>query len=161
MTIEVEATLHPYQAEARMVRVKVKLPAELTPGPLRVVVSDGATVDRLTTLRTGRAAARSVGLADTVAQLNRVHANDRVYVTLLDHAAQAVLESECAAGGAALDGECAGAVEGQRRRMQLTGESVVEAGSIGGGICGERVAGVEPSGEFDEGYALSGFDKRD
>ncbi len=53
--IEVEATLHPYQAEARMVRVKVKLPAELTPGSMRVVVSDGATVDRLTT-RTGSAA---------------------------------------------------------------------------------------------------------
>ena len=53
-TIEVEATLHPYQAEARMVRVKVKLPGGLTPGPMRVVVSDGATVDRLTT-RTGNA----------------------------------------------------------------------------------------------------------
>ncbi len=65
MTIEVEATLHPYQAEAKVVRVKVKLPAELTPGTMRVVVSDGATVDRMTT-RTGRAQ-HSVGLADTVA----------------------------------------------------------------------------------------------
>ena len=62
--IEVEATLHPYQAEARMVRVKVKLPAELTPGTMRLVVSDGATVDRLTT-RTGMQ--QQVGLADMVA----------------------------------------------------------------------------------------------
>ena len=53
--IEVEATLHPYQAEARMVRVKVKLPAQLTPGTMRVVVSDGATVDRLTRERWGAA----------------------------------------------------------------------------------------------------------
>ena len=48
-TLEVEATLHPYQAEAQVVRLKVKLPDSLTPGPLRIVVSDGATVDRLTT----------------------------------------------------------------------------------------------------------------
>ena len=59
-TIEVEATLHPYQAEARMVRVKVKLPAELAPGTMRVVVSDGATVDRLTT-RTGSCSAAGRG----------------------------------------------------------------------------------------------------
>ena len=55
--IEVEATLRPYQAEARMVRVKVAVPAELQPGPMRVVVSDGATVDRLMT----RTASRSSG----------------------------------------------------------------------------------------------------
>ncbi len=33
------------------------------------------------------------------------------------------------------------------QKMQLTGESVVEVGSVGCGICGERVAGAEPSGE--------------
>src|ERR1035437_196520 len=48
-TLEVEATLHPYQAEARVLRLKVKLPDSLMPGPLRIVVSDGATLDRLTT----------------------------------------------------------------------------------------------------------------
>ena len=45
--MEVEVTLHPYQAEPRMVRLKVKLPAKLSPGTMRVVVSDGTTVDRL------------------------------------------------------------------------------------------------------------------
>jgi hypothetical protein len=123
--IEVEATLHPYQAEARIVKVKVKLPAELTPGTMRVVVSDGATVDRLMT-RTG--AQHSVGLADTVAELNRVHANDRVYVTLLDHATQAVLESEALPG---VPLSMANVLEPLKdaQKMQLTGESVVEAGS--------------------------------
>ena len=32
-TLEVEATLHPYQAEARVVRMPVKLPESLAPGP--------------------------------------------------------------------------------------------------------------------------------
>jgi SpoIVB peptidase S55 len=132
--IEVEATLHPYQAEARIVKVKVKLPAELTPGTMRVVVSDGATVDRLMS-RTGTQ--HSVGLADTVAELNRVHANDRVYVTLLDHATQAVLESEALPG---VPLSMANVLEPLKdaQKMQLTGESVVEAGSS------------------DAGYALSG-----
>jgi hypothetical protein len=132
--VEVEATLHPYQAEARIVRVKVKLPAELAPGTMRVVVSDGATLDRLTT-RTG--AQQQVGLADTVAGLNRMHANDRVYVTLLDHATQAVLEGEVMPG---VPLSMANVLEPlkEAQKMQLTGESVVEAGSA------------------DAGYAVSG-----
>ena len=132
--IEVEATLHPYQTEARIVRVKVKLPAELAPGTMRLVVSDGATVDRLTT-RTG--AQQQVGLADTVAAMNRMHANDRVYVTLLDHATQAVLEGEALPG---IPLSMANVLEPLKdaQKMQLTGESVVEAGSA------------------DAGYAVSG-----
>ena len=129
--IEVEATLHPYQAEARMVRVKVKLPAELTPGPMRVVVSDGATVDRLTT-RTG-IAQQQVGLADTVAAMNRMHPNDRVYVTLLNHATQAVLEGEALPG---VPLSMANVLEPLKdaQKMQLTGESVVTAGSAEAGF---------------------------
>jgi SpoIVB peptidase S55 len=135
--IEVEATLHPYQAEARMVRVKVKLPAKLTPGSMRVVVSDGGTVDRLTT-RTG--AQPQVGLADTVAAMNRMHSNDRVYVTLLDHATQAVLEGESLPG---VPLSMANVLEPLKdaQKMQLTGESVVEAGSTetGYAVSGSQV----------------------
>jgi hypothetical protein len=129
--IEVEATVHPYQTEARMVRVKVKLPAELTPGAMRVVVSDGATVDRLTT-RTGTLQ-QQVGLADTVAAMNRMHPNDRVYVTLLDHATQAVLEGEALPG---VPLSMANVLEPlkEAQKMQLTGESVVAAGSAEAGF---------------------------
>jgi hypothetical protein len=133
-TVEVEATLHPYQAEERQVRVTVKLPAELSAGPMRVLVSDGTTVDRLTARPGGD---HTVGLATTVAELNRMHANDRVYVTLLSHEAEAVLD------GGALPGvplSMANVLEPLKnaQKMQLTGESVVEAGSA------------------ETGYALSG-----
>jgi len=125
-TIEVEARLHPYQSEARVIRLKVKLPDLLTPGPMRVVVSDGATVDRLT-MRPG--AQHAVGLADAVAELNRMHENDRVYVTLLNHAAQAVLEGDTLP---TVPLSMANVLEPLKaeQRMQLTGESVVEAGSV-------------------------------
>jgi hypothetical protein len=133
--IEVEAVVHPYQAEARMVRVKVRLPEDVSAGSMRVVVSDGATVDKLTT-KVG--AERSVGLADTVAALNRMHENDRVYVTLLNHSAQVVLEGEALPE---VPLSMANIYEPLKdaQKMQLTGESVVAAGSV------------------EAGYAVSGY----
>jgi hypothetical protein len=136
-TIEVEATLRPYQAETKMIRVKVRLPADLTPGPMRVVVSDGATLDRLMTRPGGQ---RSVSLADTVANLNGMHQNDHVYVTLLSHAAQAVLDGESLPG---VPLSMANVLEPLKaeQKMQLTGESVVEAGSAetGYSVSGSQV----------------------
>jgi hypothetical protein len=127
-TLEVEATLHPYQADAQVVRLKVRLPDSLSPGMLRIVVSDGATLDRL--LTPAGAAAHPMALADEVAQINRMHENDRVYVTLLDHTAQASLDAQALPG---VPLSMANVLEPLKaaQKMQLTGESAVEAGSIG------------------------------
>ena len=46
-TVEVETTLRPYQSAPRLVRMSVQVPAGAQPGPMRVMVSDGATLDRL------------------------------------------------------------------------------------------------------------------
>jgi hypothetical protein len=140
-TLDVEATLHPYQAEARVVRLKVKLPDSLTPGPLRIVVSDGATLDRLTTPGAsplGLGVQQPMALADVVTQMNRMHANDRIYVTLLNHSAQAELEAEALPS---LPISMANVLEPLKtaQRMRLTGESVMEAGSM------------------ETGYAVSGL----
>jgi hypothetical protein len=129
-TIEVEATIRPYQAEARVVKVRVALPPDLQPGQLRIVVSDGATVDRLMSSPASPQQQRSVGLTDTVAQLNRIHANDSVYVTLLDKEAQAVLDSGALAEVPLSMANVFGPLK-DTQRMQLTGESVVELGSVG------------------------------
>jgi hypothetical protein len=135
--IEVEATLHPYQAQARVVRLKVKLPVELLPGSMRVLVSDGATVDRLTT-RQG--VEHTMGLADTVAELNRIHENDKVYVTLFDHSTQAVLDGEALPGVPLSMANVLGPLK-DSQKMQLTGESVVDAGSVetGFAVSGSQV----------------------
>ncbi len=135
--IEVEATLHPYQAETKLVRVKVRLPEDVTPGSIRVIVSDGGTLDRLTS-RAG--AEHTLMLADAIAVLNRMHANDGVYVALLDHAPQALLES------AALPGvplSMANVLDPLKdaQKLQLTGESAVEVGSMSTGyaVSGSQV----------------------
>jgi hypothetical protein len=128
-TLDVEATLHPYQAEAQVVRLKVKLPDSLTPGALRLVVSDGATLDRLTTAGLDLGTQHTLALADAVAQMNKLHANDRIYVTLLDHTAQAELEAQALPS---VPISMANVLEPLKatQKMRLTGESVVEAGSI-------------------------------
>jgi hypothetical protein len=113
-----------------VLRLKVKLPDSLMPGPLRIVVSDGATLDRLTTPAiAGLGGQHPMALADAVAQMNRLHANDRIYVTLLDHAAQAELDSQALPG---VPLSMANVLEPLKaaQKMQLMGESVVEAGSL-------------------------------
>ena len=90
-TLDLELTVHPYQATPVILHVPLTLPPSLTPGPLRLLVSDGAALDRL--LAAAPSPAHPLTLADTIAALNRAHPNDRLYVTLLDRTAQAVLQT--------------------------------------------------------------------
>jgi hypothetical protein len=142
-TVDVEATVHPYHAEPRVMHLSVKLPPTLTPGPLRIVVSDGAMVDRLLMPSANGPAQHPLALADAVAQLNRSHTNDRIYVTLLDHSAQAVLDAEALP---AVPLSMANVFEPLKaaQKMQLTGESAVEAGSVetGYAVTGSQVLTV-------------------
>jgi len=139
-TVEVEATIRPFHAEAQVVRIAVKLPDVLAPGPVRVVVSDASLLDRLTGTATNvTAAQRALGLADTVAQLNRLHTNDRLYVAVLDHTAQAVLDGESLPGVPISMANVLGPLK-ESQRMQLTGESVVEVGS---GATGYAMSGSQ------------------
>jgi len=136
-TIDVEATLDPYQADARVVRLKLPLPADLTPGSVRVLVSDGATIDRISR---GQGAPRPLGLSETISQINKLHSNDRVYVSLLNKTAQAVLDGETMP---ALPLSMANVFSPLKdaQRLQLTGESIVDAASISTGyaVSGSQV----------------------
>lgn len=87
-TITVEATILPYRGERRVVRIPVQLPNTLTAGPVRLLVSNAAILDG--TLHTiSNPATQPLNLDTVIAQLNRLHANDRLYVTLLAPTPQA------------------------------------------------------------------------
>jgi hypothetical protein len=60
--------------------------------------------------------------------MNRMHANDRIYVTLLDHTPQAALDTQALPG---VPISMANVLEPLKaaQKLQLTGESAVEAGS--------------------------------
>lgn len=128
-TVEVEATLHPFHAPPQLLRTEIHLPPSLSPGQTRILVSDGATLDRLQLPRNLGAAVPPKGLADTVTELNRLHTNDSLYITLLDHAAQAVLESSALTE---LPLSMANVLDPMKDagKVQLSGESTVELRAI-------------------------------
>ncbi len=89
--VTVEATLRPYREPQRVVRMTVALPLTLATGPVRLLVSDGTTLDHTLHL-IPNPAAPPLGLGATIAQMNRMHPNDRLYFTLLAPVPQATME---------------------------------------------------------------------
>ena len=138
-TITVEATLRPYQQDSRIVRIPVTLPSTLQDGPLRILVGDGASLDRLLQ-PPPTAGTRTLGVSDTVARLNGTHSNDRLYVTLLDHETQAVT---AATALPSLPPSIANVLQPLRgtRQISFTSETAAVAGSApaGGSLTGSEV----------------------
>ena len=80
--IIVETVLAPYRGERSVRQIRVKIPTSASKGTLRILVSDGETLDRMG--RVNPAFGRKLDLASTIALLNKEHANNRVYVSLLE-----------------------------------------------------------------------------
>jgi hypothetical protein len=80
--IIVETVLAPYRGERVVRQIPVKIPTSASKGTLRILVSDGETLDRVG--RANPAFGRKLDLASTIALLNKEHANNRLYVSLLE-----------------------------------------------------------------------------
>jgi hypothetical protein len=126
-TITVEATILPWHGERRNVRVPVKLPSNLPEGPVRLLISDSGTLDRL--LQPPQFNAQPLDVAATIAQLNSVHTSDQLYVTLLAPEAQAAVDGRTLT---ALPLSMANALAPLRENkgMALNGESAVPMASL-------------------------------
>ena len=126
-TVTIEATLRPFRGQSRNLRIPIHLPQTLEPGPLRVLLSDGATLDRLTSQYPGIDSPSD--LSATIDQLNSAHADDRLYITLLLPNAQAVIDGRTLPS---IPISMANVLEPLRanREMSLHGESVVPVTSI-------------------------------
>jgi SpoIVB peptidase S55 len=87
--ITVEILLRPYRGEAVIEHVPVRIPTSASKGStLHVLVSDGDMLDRL---RRGPNSAQKLDLASTIGVLNKQHVNNRVYVSVLDEAPEAMV----------------------------------------------------------------------
>jgi hypothetical protein len=126
-TVMVEATLRPFRGETKNIRIPIPLPLTLNPGPLRILLSDGATLDRLTTASSANEG--PLELSSIIHQMNSVHGDDRLYVTLLLPNAQAVVDGRTLAS---IPISMANVLEPLRtnRGISLNGESVVPVTSI-------------------------------
>ncbi len=78
----VETVLAPYRGERVVRQIPVKIPTSASKGTLRILVSDGDTLDRAS--RVNPAFGRKLDLASTIALLNKEHSNNRLYVSLLE-----------------------------------------------------------------------------
>ena len=126
-TVIVEATLRPFRGDTRNLRIPIALPLTLNPGPLRILLSDGATLDRLTS--TTSATEAPMELSSIIHQMNSAHEDDKLYVTLLLPNAQAVVDGRTLAS---IPISMANVLEPLRtnRGISLNGESVVPVTSI-------------------------------
>jgi hypothetical protein len=87
--IMVETVIRPYRGERLVRQIPIRIPTSTAKGTLRILVSDGDTLDRMH--RGTPMMNRGLGLAPTIALLNQERANDRVYVSLLDSDPEAMV----------------------------------------------------------------------
>jgi hypothetical protein len=146
-TVEVEATIRPWQQPERNLRIAVRLPARLGAGNLRLLISDAATLDR--TLNPPRLPGRPANLETVLEQARSEHEADRVYVSLL------LPEAQAGMGGETLSSmplSMANALEPVRtsQEINLNGESAQVAADVpaGGVLNGFQVLSlhIEPGG---------------
>ncbi|MGI9102036.1 MAG: SpoIVB peptidase S55 domain-containing protein [Terriglobales bacterium] len=90
--IVIESVLRPYRGERIVRQIPVKIPPSTPRGILRILISDGTTLDRMRNM--GGNFGRRLDLASTIALLNKEHSNDRLYVSLLEANPQAMVEDK-------------------------------------------------------------------
>jgi len=87
--IAIEAMLRPYRGEGVVQHIPIHIPTSTSKGPLRILVSDGETLDHFR--RGSSFLGRKLDLAATIAFLNKEHVNNRVYVSLLEADPEAMI----------------------------------------------------------------------
>jgi hypothetical protein len=87
--ITVETVIRPYRGERLVRQIPIRIPTSTSKGTLRILVSDGDTLDRMH--RGTPMMNRGMGLAPTIALLNKERANDRVYVSLIESDPEAMV----------------------------------------------------------------------
>jgi hypothetical protein len=146
-TVEVEATVRPWQQPAHNIRIQVPLPTRLGAGNLRLLISDSGTLDH--TLDQPRNSTRSVDLDTALAQTRRQHSADRIYVSLLAPETQASVQGQTLSS---LPLSMANALEPMRaaQDVNLNGESAELAADApaGGVLNGFQILNlrIEPGG---------------
>jgi SpoIVB peptidase S55 len=90
--IVVEAVLRPYRGERIVRQIPVRIPTSTPKGTLRILVSDGDTLDRMRSLPA--ALGRKLDLGSTIALLNKEHSNSNLYVSLMEANPQAMVDDK-------------------------------------------------------------------
>ena len=90
--ITIETLLRPYRGESILRQIPVKIPTSTPKGTLRILVSDGDTLDKMR--RVSGPMSRRLDLGSTIALLNKEHTNSELYVSLLEANPQAMVDDK-------------------------------------------------------------------
>jgi SpoIVB peptidase S55 len=90
--ITIETLLRPYRGESILRQIPVKIPTSTPKGTLRILVSDGDTLDKMR--RVSGPMSRRLDLGSTIALLNKEHTNSELYVSLLEPNPQAMVDDK-------------------------------------------------------------------
>jgi len=90
--ITIETLLRPYRGESIFRQIPVKIPTSTPKGTLRILVSDGDTLDKMR--RVPGPMSRRLDLGSTIALLNKEHINSELYVSLLEANPQAMVNDK-------------------------------------------------------------------
>jgi len=87
--ITIETVLRPYRGDGVVCQIPIHIPTSSAKGPLRILVSDGDTLDRVR--HNAPMLGRKLDLASTVAWLNKQHSSNRLYVSVLESDPEAMV----------------------------------------------------------------------
>jgi hypothetical protein len=90
--ITIETLLKPYRGESVVRDIPIKIPTSTPKGTLRILISDGETLDKMH--RVSKEMNRRLDLGSTIALLNKEHSNSQVYISLLEANPQAMVDDK-------------------------------------------------------------------
>jgi hypothetical protein len=90
--IMIESVLRPYRGARILRRIPVRIPTSTPKGTLRILVCDGNTLDYLRGVNPAQAL--RLDLRSTIELLNKEHANNDLYVTILEPGPQAMVDDK-------------------------------------------------------------------
>jgi len=90
--ITIETLLKPYRGESVVRDIPIKIPTSTPKGTLRILISDGETLDKMH--RVSKEMSRRLDLGSTIALLNQEHSNSQVYISLLEANPQAMVDDK-------------------------------------------------------------------
>ncbi len=124
--IVVETVLRPYRGDRIVRQIPIRIPTSTPRGTLRILVSDGDTLNRMRSM--GNVLGQKFDLGSTIAQLNKEHSNSRLYVSLLEANPQAMVGDKVMPS---LPLSVMNVMEGMRgtQDMVVVGESAVSEAS--------------------------------
>lgn len=90
--ITIEAVLRPYRGDPIVRQIPVKIPTSVPRGQLRILVSDSETLDR--SRKIPASFGHTLALGSTIDLLNKEHANNNLYVSLLEANPEAMVDDK-------------------------------------------------------------------